>query len=73
MGPAEAQVQVVPHGREVRVRLSAGKESANENTAIHHINGPPGLCSLPYDGSVLREVVDQNPQGAACRCEAVCR
>ena len=29
--------------------------------------------ALPYDGSVLREVVNQNPQGAACRCEAVCQ
>jgi hypothetical protein len=32
-----------------------------------------GCAALPYDGSVLREVVDQNPQGAACRCEAVCQ
>ena len=35
----------------------------------------PACAALPYDGSVLREVVDQNqaPAGAACRCEAVCQ
>ena len=33
----------------------------------------PSCAALPYDGSVLRDVVSQNPQGAACRCEAVCQ
>ncbi len=28
---------------------------------------------LPFEGEVLREVVSQNPDGAACRCEAVCQ
>ncbi len=32
-----------------------------------------GCAGLPYDGAVLREVVSQNPAGAACRCEAVCQ
>lgn len=29
--------------------------------------------ALPFEGEVLRDVVSQNPQGAACRCEAVCQ
>ena len=35
----------------------------------------PACAALPYDGSVLRDVVAQNPApaGAACRCEAVCQ
>ena len=32
-----------------------------------------GCAALPFEGEVLREVVSQNPQGAACRCEAVCQ
>ena len=34
---------------------------------------PACALTLPYDGEVLRDVVSQNPQGAACRCEAVCQ
>ena len=30
-------------------------------------------AALPFEGEVLREVVSQDPQGAACRCEAVCQ
>ena len=29
--------------------------------------------TLPFEGEVLRDVVSQKPQGAACRCEAVCQ
>ena len=30
-------------------------------------------AALPFEGEVLRDVVSQNPSGAACRCEAVCQ
>ena len=34
---------------------------------------PACASTLPFEGEVLRDVVSQEPQGAACRCEAVCQ
>ena len=34
---------------------------------------PACAATLPFEGEVLRDVVSQEPQGAACRCEAVCQ
>ena len=34
---------------------------------------PACASTLPFEGEVLRDVVGQKTQGAACRCEAVCQ
>ena len=34
---------------------------------------PACASTVPFEADVIRDVVGQKTQGAACRCEAVCQ